>query len=101
MYVVISRSHRKNSLIIPFSRSSSSQDFSQPGTSSRNTRKQIYSSNLPRDRVPHASGDMEEIIWPVTPGEGEVQQQHAPNFTGSKRRLRFLYLLSRKPCGKS
>ena len=43
---------------------------------------------------------MVEIIWPVTPGEGQVQQQHSPNFTSSKRRLGVLYLLSRKLSGK-
>jgi len=93
---MISKTQKIKSLVISSPRSSSSQNFSQPRTSSRNTRKHCYSSNLPRDRVPHTSGDMEEIVWLVTTGEGEVQQQRPPNFPSPKRRLRVLYLFSRK-----
>ena len=43
------------------------QEF-QPGTSLRNTRKHFPSSNLPRNRVPHTSGNMAKIIWSVPQG---------------------------------
>ena len=100
-FVIMSKTNKIKSFVISSPRSSSSQNFSQPRTSSRNTRKHCYSSNLPRDRVSHTSGDMEEIVWLVTTGEGEVQQQRPPNFPSPKRRLRVLYLFSRKSSGES
>ena len=48
-------------------------------TSLRSNRKRLYSSNLSRDWEPSTSGHLEKVIWPVTPGEGEVQQQRFTN----------------------
>ena len=84
-----------------FSRYSSASHFSQPWTSLRNTRKHFHSSNVSCDRVPYTSRDMEKIIRPLTPGEGEVQQQRTTNFTSSQRRLGRVRLLSEKPSRKS
>ena len=98
------RGKKKSSItfmIFSFFRFSSASYFSQPWTSSRNRRKHFYSSNLSCDWVPHTSRDMEKIIQPLTPGEGEVQQQRAANFTSSQRRLGHVHLLSKKPFRKS
>ena len=84
-----------------FSCFSSASYFSQPWTSVRNTRKHFHSTNVSCDWVPHTSRDVEKIIQSVTPGEGEIQQQRAANFTSSQRRLGHVHLLSKKPFRKS
>ena len=95
------RSLRKPCGLSSFSCFSSASHFSQPWTSLRNRRKHFHSSNLSYHWVPHTSRDMEKIIQSVTPGEGEVQQQRAANFTSSQRRLGHVHLLSKKPSRKS
>ena len=98
------RQKKKSSIALmtfSFFRFSSASHFSQPWTSSRYRRKHFHSSNLSCDWVPHTSRDMEKIIRSLTPGEGEVQQQRAANFTSSQRRLGHVHLLSKKPFRKS
>ena len=94
MLILVSKFHKINIFC------SLSSRFSPPGTSLRHRRKKLHPSSLSSDWVPYATGLLEKVSGPVTPGEDEVQQQCITNSTCPQRRLWLLLLFRIKPARK-